>query len=66
MATTREFGTLAHILAEAIGQPGQRRFRLLAMSEDGSTAFFWPSMNSFRSRSSRFLIGLPSTLSTSR
>jgi len=41
MATTREFGTLAHILAEAIGQPGQRRFRLLAMSEDGSTAFFW-------------------------
>jgi uncharacterized repeat protein (TIGR03847 family) len=41
MASTREFGPLAHIMAEAIGQPGQRRFRLLAMSEGGETASLW-------------------------
>ena len=41
MAATREFGPLLHILAEAIGQPGQRRFRLLAMSEQGDTASLW-------------------------
>ena len=41
MASTREFGPLMHIVAEAIGQPGQRRFRLLAMSEGGDTASLW-------------------------
>jgi uncharacterized repeat protein (TIGR03847 family) len=41
MATTRDFGVLMHLAPEAIGQPGQRRFRLLAMSEQGETASLW-------------------------
>ena len=41
MGDTREFGTLTHISAEAIGQPGQRRFRLRAISEDGDSASLW-------------------------
>lgn len=41
MPQTRDFGTPLHIIAEAIGQPGQRRFRLLAMSEGGETASLW-------------------------
>jgi len=41
MATPREFRSLHFISAEAIGQPGQRRFRLLAMSSDGETAALW-------------------------
>jgi hypothetical protein len=41
MSDTREFGPLAHISAEAIGQPGQRRFRLRALSEEGDSASLW-------------------------
>jgi uncharacterized repeat protein (TIGR03847 family) len=41
MPDPREFGLLIHISAEAIGQPGQRRFRLLAMNEDGESASLW-------------------------
>jgi uncharacterized repeat protein (TIGR03847 family) len=41
MPTQREFGSLDFISAEAIGQPGQRRFRLLAMSTEGETASLW-------------------------
>ncbi len=35
------FGPLIYIAAEAIGQPGQRRFRLRAMSEIGDSASLW-------------------------
>lgn len=41
MPNTRDFGPLSHISAEAIGQPGQRRFRLRAISEEGETASLW-------------------------
>ena len=41
MPEPRPFGTLIYIGAEAIGQPGQRRFRLRAMNEDGRTASLW-------------------------
>ncbi|MCC6382251.1 MAG: DUF3090 family protein [Dehalococcoidia bacterium] len=41
MAERREFGELQYIAAEAIGQPGQRRFRLRAMNQEGETAFLW-------------------------
>ncbi|MEX0781465.1 MAG: DUF3090 family protein [Dehalococcoidia bacterium] len=41
MSDTHEFGPVAHISAEAIGQPGQRRFRLRALSEHGDSAFLW-------------------------
>lgn len=41
MSDTREFGPLSHISAEAIGQPGQRRFRLRAVSMDGGSASLW-------------------------
>jgi uncharacterized repeat protein (TIGR03847 family) len=41
MAEKRDFGALAVILAEAIGQPGQRRFRLRAVSLAGDTASLW-------------------------
>ena len=41
MADTRDFGPLDHISAEAIGQPGQRRFRLRAINGDGETASLW-------------------------
>ncbi|MGE0598939.1 MAG: DUF3090 family protein [Dehalococcoidia bacterium] len=41
MPEPREFGPLAHIRPEAIGQPGQRRFRLLAMNDFGESAFLW-------------------------
>lgn len=41
MAETRDFGPLDHISAEAIGQPGQRRFRLRAINSDGETASLW-------------------------
>jgi uncharacterized repeat protein (TIGR03847 family) len=41
MSETHEFGRVAHISAEAIGQPGQRRFRLRAMSEEGDSASLW-------------------------
>lgn len=41
MPEPREFGPLAHIRPEAIGQPGQRRFRLIAMNDVGESAFLW-------------------------
>lgn len=41
MPETREFGPLIYIAAEAIGQPGQRRFRLRTMNEAGETASLW-------------------------
>ena len=36
-----EFGPLQHLSAEAVGQPGQRRFRLRAINDDGAYAFVW-------------------------
>ncbi len=36
-----EFGPLQHLSAEAVGQPGQRRFRLRAINDDGAHAFVW-------------------------
>lgn len=41
MADAREFGELIYISAEAIGQPGQRRFRLRAMNERSELATLW-------------------------
>lgn len=41
MPEPRQFGPLIFIAAEAIGQPGQRRFRLKAMNEEHETAFLW-------------------------
>lgn len=41
MPEPRLFGPLDYITAEAIGQPGQRRFRLRAMNEKGETATLW-------------------------
>ena len=36
-----EFGPVQHLSAEAVGQPGQRRFRLRVISEGGAYAFVW-------------------------
>lgn len=41
MADSRELGPLTHIAAEAIGQPGQRRFRLQAISAGGDSVSLW-------------------------
>jgi uncharacterized repeat protein (TIGR03847 family) len=41
MADPERFGTLIYIGAEALGQPGQRRFRLRAMNDAGRTASLW-------------------------
>ncbi|MEO6397717.1 MAG: DUF3090 family protein, partial [Tepidiformaceae bacterium] len=41
MADAREFGELIYISAEAIGQPGQRRFRLRAMNEKSELLNLW-------------------------
>ena len=41
MADVREFGELIYISAEAIGQPGQRRFRLRAMNAKSELATLW-------------------------
>ncbi len=41
MPEPRLFGPLDYITAEAIGQPGQRRFRLRAMNTNGETATLW-------------------------
>jgi uncharacterized repeat protein (TIGR03847 family) len=41
MGTVHNLGQLAHISAEAIGQPGQRRFRLLAANRTGDAARLW-------------------------
>lgn len=41
MSTPRDLGTVVSIQAEAIGQPGQRRFRLRAMNREGDTLTLW-------------------------
>jgi uncharacterized repeat protein (TIGR03847 family) len=41
MAEPESFGEVIAIVAEAIGQPGQRRFRLNAMNAGGRTATVW-------------------------
>lgn len=41
MARTHDLGLLVHISAEAIGQPGRRRFRLRAVSAAGVAASMW-------------------------
>jgi len=41
MADPRSFGMLQHLSAEALGQPGQRRFRLRAMGADNTVASLW-------------------------
>lgn len=41
MATVHDLGPLSHISAEAVGQPGQRRFRLRAVSRLGDSASLW-------------------------
>ncbi|HEX6031783.1 MAG TPA: DUF3090 family protein [Tepidiformaceae bacterium] len=41
MSETRELGPVVQISAEAIGQPGQRRFRLQALSAEGDSASLW-------------------------
>lgn len=41
MADPEPFGPVLFVGAEAIGVPGQRRFRLKAMTEDGRSALLW-------------------------
>lgn len=41
MPNTHDFGPLIHISAEAIGQPGQRRFRLRGLNDRGESAVLW-------------------------
>lgn len=41
MADPRSLGSLEHVSAEALGQPGQRRFRLHALAADGTAASLW-------------------------
>lgn len=41
MGTVHDLGPLSHISAEAVGQPGQRRFRLRAVSREGDSASLW-------------------------
>jgi uncharacterized repeat protein (TIGR03847 family) len=36
-----QFGPVLFVAAEAIGQPGQRRFRLAALAADGQSASIW-------------------------
>jgi len=48
MADRRDLGDLAHISAEAIGQPGQRRFRLRALSAAGGSASLWMEKEQLR------------------
>ena len=38
---TRDLGNSAHIFAEAIGRPGERRFRLQVIGESGDAASVW-------------------------
>ena len=39
--STHEMGRVARIKADAVGQPGSRRFRLLVESESGQTGMVW-------------------------
>lgn len=41
MAEGRELGAVIHISADAVGEPGQRRFRLRAMNAAGDSAAIW-------------------------
>ncbi len=41
MAELRELGPVHHISPEAIGQPGQRRFRLQAVTRGGDSVSLW-------------------------
>jgi uncharacterized repeat protein (TIGR03847 family) len=41
MANTRELGPVIYVAADAVGQPGQRRFRLRALTENGESAELW-------------------------
>lgn len=41
MADREPFGIATFITPEAVGQPGQRRFRIKAMNEDGRTVSLW-------------------------
>jgi uncharacterized repeat protein (TIGR03847 family) len=41
MADARDLGSLTHLSAEAIGEPGRRRFRLRAMNGAGDAAAVW-------------------------
>lgn len=41
LVTQRDFGFVDHIAPEAIGQPGQRRFRLRVLGATGDSASFW-------------------------
>ncbi|MBI5949795.1 MAG: DUF3090 family protein [Chloroflexi bacterium] len=41
MAELRELGPVHHISPEAIGQPGQRRFRLRALTRGGDSTSLW-------------------------
>ncbi|MCK9518917.1 MAG: DUF3090 domain-containing protein [Dehalococcoidia bacterium] len=41
MAETFQFGPVLAVVAEAIGQPGQRRFRINALSPGGESAAIW-------------------------
>lgn len=41
MGEQRDFGAATFIVAEAIGQPGQRRFRLRALNDADESATLW-------------------------
>lgn len=41
MAETTDLGALVRVEGEAIGQPGQRRFRLCLLANDGRAAACW-------------------------
>lgn len=41
MAEPLDFGALSYISAEAIGEPGRRRFRLAALGTSGDSASMW-------------------------
>lgn len=41
MSSVQDFGELAAITGEAIGPPGQRRFRLCMLAPDAATAACW-------------------------
>ena len=41
MPETQNLGTLQHISADAVGQPGQRRFRLRLITQSPQYAYVW-------------------------
>ncbi len=41
MGDQRDFGEVSYVTAEAIGQPGQRRFRVRALNDNGESATLW-------------------------